>query len=115
VSVTVSTFGDDGWEARSHGWGRQWSQGTPLVEVIAETASLPSDEAEEIAAETLREWEVRRDHRAEWRQDWENIVFLGSTFALAALGLIGLTALLVSRFVKRLRPPRRKLQFLRHR
>ena len=93
VSVTISAFNDDGWELASHTWGERWNESQTLAQALADTTGLPPDEAEQAAADTVREWKRRGGDVPE---DARGVIAaLAGTFGLAALGVIALAAVLV--------------------
>ena len=92
-SVTLTVFGDDGWESASETWGERWNNGESLAGIIEKAASVPREEAERIA-ETLDEWKGRGGADAD-SGGREAIAYLVTTFGLAALGVIALIALVV--------------------
>ena len=60
-SVLITPFGRDGWSARDEiGWlSDAPKDGRPFSSFLAEVTAIPLDEAEQIAAQSLEEWERR--------------------------------------------------------
>jgi hypothetical protein len=94
-NVRVTVFGDQDWASAEETWNAKWpvNEGS-LAAFLSEIADMPTEEAARIAEESVREWHERGGENEDRLGKWEMIAFLGTTFGLAAIGVIALLALI---------------------
>ena len=93
--VSVTVFGDDGWERVVEGWMERTGvrrRGVPLDAFLADTIAIDRDAAARLSEKVMSEWLERGGLEASRRlARWIELVLVGLTLA-AALALFGLFA-----------------------
>jgi hypothetical protein len=69
LSVHVAVFGPDGWQSDGEGWNARYNEGQSLVDVLEKVAKLPREEADQLAADFLREWKERGFEEEERKEE----------------------------------------------